>query len=229
MKKVLITGAKGIIGQVLTEGLRNYHITPVDLPEKDVRDYDALYRLAAGKDTIVHLAWNTKTDNIGSGRIDINNSLMFENVYRVALARKQRVIVASSVHVDTFSELQKSEMLSPDRDPTPDSPYGAHKIFLEKLGLWYACKGLEVICIRFGGVYRLNQKPQNDMSVVGLSHPDCVNLITKCIEAKSVPNNFVIVYGVSDNKNRIHNLTNPFGWKPKLNAVEFYRITDRKL
>lgn len=101
----------------------------------------------------------------------------------------------------------------------PDTPYGATKIYIESLGKYFARKyKIEVICIRFGGINSKDEiiyREDPNYDKVWLSSRDCVNLIKKCIEAKKKPSNFLILYGVSDNINRIHNISNPFGWKPK--------------
>jgi hypothetical protein len=48
-----------------------------------------------------------------------------------------------------------------------------------------------------------------------LKHKDCVSLVKACIDAKEVPNRYVIIYGVSNNEGRFHDYRNPFGWKPE--------------
>jgi hypothetical protein len=55
-----------------------------------------------------------------------------------------------------------------------------------------------------------------------LSHRDCVSLVSSCIDADEVPFNFTILYGVSDNKDIVHDLSNPFGWQPKDAATSFF-------
>lgn len=97
-----------------------------------------------------------------------------------------------------------------------------HKIFIEKLGRSYAQRGLEVICVRFGGVCPLGIEPWADIPVTGLSYPDCLSLMRCCLDAPRVPNNFCVFYGVSENKQRIHDYANPFGWKPETDAAIFY-------
>jgi len=223
MKKIAITGSSGKVGTVLRNGLTGYHITPIDLPEVDVRDYDSLVEAVRGNDALIHLAWDTKTENSNSGRINPENSLMVFNAYKSALENNvTRVLMASSVHADNFFEWDKEELMSPYRIPEPTSPYGASKIFSETLGRYFSRKGLEVVCIRLGGVNRGNKAPSNPKErPVWLSHKDCVNLFRNCLEAENVPNNFSIVYGVSESKNRIHDYSNPFGWVPKDDADNF--------
>ncbi|MBI2550152.1 NAD(P)-dependent oxidoreductase [Candidatus Woesearchaeota archaeon] len=218
MKKIAITGAKGTIGTALKRGLTEYEITPIDLPELDVRDHEKLLDAVSGHSVVIHLAWDAKAENFRNGGLNPDNFLMAHNVYRAALEVKiPRVIMASSVHADNFYGWKDLGLLSPDRVPVPDSPYGASKVFIEALGRCYATKGLEVVCIRFGGVNAANKPPLDDYyeKAVWLSHDDCIGLVRSCIEGKSIPNNYLIVYGVSDNENRIHDFLNPLGWMPK--------------
>jgi len=220
MKKIIITGAKGTIGTVLRKGLlKEYSITGLDLPEFDVRDYQKLLQVFPDHNTVIHLAWDTKTENEKSERINSDNCLMTSNVYQATLETKiKRVIMASSVHADEFLGWKGPGLLKPDKIPTPANPYGANKVFMEALGRYYAkYKGLEVICIRFGWVNpeNLPNGHLDRLNLTWLSHQDCIDLVKKCIEAKEVSQNFCIIYGVSNNSKRVHNLKNPFGWIPK--------------
>lgn len=228
-KKILLTGSRGVIGNILATGLKDYTLILADLPEHDIRKFEDCLTLMEGVNAVIHLAWDTKAENWRSTKTNSDNTIMFENIYRAALEKHiPRVIMASSVHVERFKDWDKKDLLTPHRDSEPDSPYGAHKIFMEKIGQWYAQKGLEVICVRFGGVCPLDVPPwKEDLDVVGLSHPDCITLIENCLNADRVPGNFSVFYGVSDNKLRIHDYSNPFGWKPKDDAVLFYKIGGR--
>jgi len=224
MKKIVITGAKGNIGKVLTKGLVEYDIIPVDLPEVDVCNYNKISDILKEKDTVIHLAWNSKTENCINRKIDPSNTKMFENVYEASLKQGvKRVIMASSVHAQEYRNWKGPKLIPIKDDTKPDSPYGKHKIEMEKLGQFYSTKGLEVICIRFGAVCPLEGPWWKELPDVGLSYPDCVDLIRKCLEAKEVPNNFVVMYAVSKNKKRVHDYKNPFGWEPKTDSEEFYK------
>ena len=222
MKKIVITGANGVIGHVLRKGLE-YQITPLDLPENDVRDYAKLLKKFSGHEVAIHLAWNAQGDDF---RTDVNpdNIFMINNVYRAALeAEVPRVIMASSVHADQFYNWEEQEPMSPNHVAIPNNPYGATKIFMEALGKYYATKGLEVICIRFGGVNQKNNPNKKELHYkkVWLSHDDCIRLIKICITAKKIPNNFLIIYGVSNNTGRIQDYSNPLGWIPKDNSEDY--------
>lgn len=222
MKKIVITGANGTIGRVLQKGLKGYSIVPLDIPGFDVKDYGKLLGVFAGQELVVHLAWDTKVENSESGIINADNALMTFNVYRAATASGvRRVIMASSVHADEFLDWKGPKLLETNKIPIPTSPYGASKVFMEALGRYYAKHlNLEVICIRFGGVNSKNKitkeilEAEPIFSKVWFSHKDCVALVKACIEAEYVPDNFVVIYGVSNNSQRIHDVTNPFGWVP---------------
>lgn len=218
MKRILLIGSKGVIGSIIRKELSEYHITNFDTPDHDARDYADLIKIMSKHDVVIHLGWDTKTENWKSETINPDNALMTFNVYKAALeAKVPRVIMASSVHADDFSHWKGSELMSANAVSTPDSPYGASKVFMEALGRYYAKKGLEVVCIRFAGLNSDNRPSSNDplAQKKWFSHHDCGELIKTIVEAAAVPNNFVVMYGVSNNPGRIHDVSNPFGWKPK--------------
>jgi len=216
--KVAITGAKGIIGTILTQGLKDFEILPIDLPEVDVRDYDQLKNSLQGQDIVIHLAWDTEIENFHTGKINPDNLLMVVNIYKAAQEKSvKRVIMASSIHADQFLAWQGEKLMSPDLIPVPDSLYGASKVFAEALGRHFATRGLEVVCIRFGGVTFQDQPTSTNVCerASHLKQNDCIGLVKICLNAKNIPNNFLIVYGVSDNEGRILDYSNPLGWQPK--------------
>ncbi len=134
--KIAITGASGIIGTVLQKGLSSqFEITQIIHQKTDVRDYSSLVKIFPGHDTVIHLAWNMNADNFGRPDISEDNTRMTYNVYQAALeCGVKRVIMASSVHADSFFKKPDRKLLDPNAVPTPDSPYGAHKVFMESLG-----------------------------------------------------------------------------------------------
>jgi hypothetical protein len=218
MAKVLIIGSNGVIGSVLQQYLP-HDVTDFDLPEHDAERLDQLATKARGHDVIVHLAWDFERDGWLAENLNPDNTLISYNVYQAAAdAGVRRVIMASSVHADKFTgSTAPNELLHPYRLPVPDSPYGAGKVMMEALGRYYAdAKGLEVVCIRFGGVNKDNIPPAAPISErqVWFSHRDCAALVQACIAAPVIPGNYSIVYGVSNNQGRLHNLENPFGWQP---------------
>jgi len=216
VKKVLITGAKGRIGEILSKGLSDYELTLVDLPEIDVTDYQRLEELARDQDVVIHLAWNDERENFQTNTSDPDNLLMAENIYRVSLnLGVSRVIMASSVHADDFRSFHGKGFLSPNVVPKPPMPYGRSKVKIEEMGRKYSRQGLEVVCVRLGAVGSKNPPKDREGKILWLSQGDVVSLMKTIIDEEKIPSNFVIMYGVSENKGRIHDYKNPFGWKPK--------------
>lgn len=215
-KKVLITGSSGLIGKILVEGLKNkYDLIFADLPKIDVIDYSSLKKVAQSCFAIIHLAWNTKTENFQSIGIDKDNTLMYENVYKVSKGLKiPRVLIASSIHADNFRKKRKS-LLKVSNKAEPLNPYGAHKIEMEKLGKIYSNERLQIVCIRFGAVGYSTNDMDEEGKAVWLSPKDCVSLIDKILSVKKLKKDFEIVYAVSNNKTKVHDFSNSFGWKPK--------------
>lgn len=221
ISKVAILGSEGVIGTVLKDGLKDFKLTSLDLPEIDARDYKNLLEHIQNQDAIINLALNPKGEIRENARNDVyspDNSVMTYNVFRAAKeVGVKRVIMASSVHADNFYDWKSPRKLSTNKIASPTTPYGANKIFMEALGRYYAREGLEVICVRFGGVNPANKQPKDDFweSAVWLSHEDAIVMMNACLQADSVPKNFALLYAVSNNKGKIHDTSNPFGWTPK--------------
>jgi uronate dehydrogenase len=217
----LITGSAGTIGRILVSDLA-HEVTEFDLPERDARALEQLVDAATGHDALVHLAWNTTSEHSGNRNIDFDNALMAFNAYRACEQTSvRRVVMASSVHADAPSRPSDGLRVA-SAVPTPDSPYGASKVFVEALGRYYADRGLEVMVVRFGGVDR--RASDRDFGIRAgphawwLSHADCVALVDACLRAPVVPGRYTAFYGVSDNPGRVHDTTNPFGWIPERQA-----------
>jgi len=229
--KVLITGSAGKIGRVLVRGLA-HDVTEFDLPEYDARSLDQLTDAAMGHDALPHLAWNTTSENSANDSIDFDNALMAFNAYRACVqTHVRRVIVASSVHADVANP-SRDGLLVASSVSTPDSPYGASKVFVEALGRYFAARGLEVVIVRFGGVDQHvcagDFGNGTDPHPWWLSHADCVALVDACLRAPAVPGGYAAFYGVSDNPGRVHDTTNPFGWVPEPAARPGLRVALRR-
>jgi len=227
-KKLVITGSKGCIGTILKKGLAEiFDLYLIDIKEKkgnqsfkvDISNqYKKLASIFKNKDAVLHLAWNFIED-FPEEDIDYRNKLMAENVYKAAVeSGVKRIIMASSVHADNYALAKKEEEFSL-KNPWPDSPYGASKVYVEALGRYFAKRHkLEVICVRFGGVNfkdRVIYKEDPNYDKVLLYKKDCIDLTKLCILAKKVPNNFQVFTAVSNNINRVHSVTNFLGWRPK--------------
>lgn len=222
MKRIAITGANGIIGKVLRKVLSGYKITVLDLPEIDIRNYEQLLGVLKGHDLIIHLAWDMNPKDEFEG--GVGNNLMTLNILKAAIETKiPRVILASSVHVDTFNDWKGPELLTVDKRPCPNCFYGVSKYYAEILGKYFSDKnGLEIVCIRFGRVRKENIPPAaSNETKVWLSHRDCVDAVKTYIDAEKILDNYIVFYAISNNTGRIHDYSNPLGWVPKDNADNF--------
>ncbi|MES2059999.1 MAG: NAD(P)-dependent oxidoreductase [Patescibacteria group bacterium] len=180
MKKVAITGSKGVIGSVLVKGLRDLEIVEIDLPDTDVLNYEAFVLKLVGCEAIIHLAW--KYADPDSPEF-LDSAKMFENALEASReAGIKRVILASSVHAGDGTS------------------YGELKTKMESLSKEYAeNNSIEIIAIRFGGVNREDVLLENEEGYekIWLRHNDCVAIMQKSIDAETVPGKFEIIYGVS--------------------------------
>jgi len=226
--KIVITGSEGRIGLMLQQGLSEYFdlylVDNKKFKTKNsykldiAKNFLELKSILKSKDIIIHLAWDNRED-FPNNKIIPENKIMAENIYRAAVETGvKRIIFASSVHASDYSNIKKVK-ISPFDDPWPDTPYGASKIYIENLGKYYArSHGLEVICIRLGGVNPQNKilyQEDPNYDKVLLHKEDLIELIKKCIECKKVPNNYSVFYAISNNPNRVHSFDNFLGWRPK--------------
>ena len=231
MNRILITGAAGLIGRTLREGLRGRYpmlrlsdiapldparageeIAPADLTnlasvEDAMRDVDCVVHLGAipGEDT-----WD---------KILPNNIVGTWNVFEAA--RRQgvrRVIYASSHHAVGFYRRERD--IDQTVVPRPDGIYGVSKVFGEAAGRLFADKhGLSVACLRIGA---FRDKPTDRrLLYVWLSPRDAVQLVRCCIDAPDY--HFLVVYGISDNaRSRYRNVGVEFvGYRPQDKAEDY--------
>ena len=227
MKRILITGAAGKIGNALRQGLRgSYSLIRLadiaslgstaadeELATTDIRDIAALEKAMVGIDCVVHLAGVPE-----EAAWDQVLPLNIEGCYNVFEAARRcgvkRVIFASSNHAVGFH--RRERFIDNTVDPRPDSRYGVSKVFGEALGRLYADKyGLSVACLRIG-TFRTPDRPVDARQLLTwISHRDMVQLVRRCID---YPNyHFVTVYGVSNNlRSRWDNTNVKFlGYRPE--------------
>jgi nucleoside-diphosphate-sugar epimerase len=246
-EKVLITGAAGLVGGVLTRGLRDeVEVVGVDVAagaapgvnRLDVRDTAALEPLLRGCDAVVHLAEHPGAD-LPWDEVHANNLPATWSVLEAAArARVPRVVYASSNYVVAGHELADpfASVLAGDYDgldphelprlgadvaPRPDSPYAVGKVFGEA-----ACRhaadahGLTAICLRIGTVKEDDRpsKPRHYAKL--LTHRDLVSLARACVRAPE-DLGFATVYGISANTWRIYDLEgarDAIGYEPSDDA-----------
>jgi uronate dehydrogenase len=234
--RVLITGAAGMIGQVLRPGFRSrvdalrlLDVAPLGAPYSgeelvtaDVRDLEAVIEAMDGVDAAVHLAGIPHEDSFD--RILETNVAGTYNVYEAA--RKQgcpRVVFASSLHVTGFYDA--GERISPELPVRPDSFYGVSKACGENLGRLYADKhGLQVICVRIGTFAERPTTPRHLST--WLSPRDAVELFWRCLLAPDI--GFTVVYGTSATRRGWWDPgpIDQLGYRPLDDAEEWARVVN---
>jgi NAD+ dependent glucose-6-phosphate dehydrogenase len=157
---VVVTGAAGNLGSKLCAHLRNggYSLRPVDIDPRgdgriltaDLSMYDVGWtRLFDGADAVVHFAGNPSpyTDWSEIMRPNVDGVL---NVYLAASEHAvKRVVLASSIWA-VASQFESA--MIPGADPSPGTnPYGAAKLFAERVGKAFAeTHGISTVALRIG-------------------------------------------------------------------------------
>jgi hypothetical protein len=176
-RKVLVTGAAGLIAGLLLPALRReYDLTLLDLRPTDRdgnpvegvqiadllnRDRDTYRQHFEGRDAVVHCGFVGRSDPNQRFRAELANVEMAYNVYQTAWeSGVPRVVVASSNHAaDYFEPLildGQWDFVSPAIRALSDNYYGWAKEVYEHLGFVFAVgkmngRPLENVQIRIGG------------------------------------------------------------------------------
>ena len=253
--KVGITGAGGRIGRTLTEGLADsYELTlfirntkPVtkrdlNIVKADISNEEEITGIFDGLDAVIHLAASPST---GAPWKDVlqNNIVATYNVLEEAKrAGVRRVVFASTNHVqngyameDTPGSLDPEftkcgKLIKLTDPPAPDSYYGVSKVFGEDLGRYYVkLHGLEFISVRIGWAApetrpeaKWSATHERHMRAVFFGQQDSIDLFKKTLE---VDTDFLVVYGVSNSRNPIFDLTETkglLGYFPKDDEEEYF-------
>ena len=170
-RRVLVSGAAGFIGRHLINRLSRDGVMiralvfsgslqtggdgRVQVVQGDVRNGGAMKRVAAGCDTVFHLAGKAhemtgiRTDPAVYRSINVEGT---RNLLEGAVAAGARKLVFFS-SVKAMSE-EGPSCLDEDSDPHPSTPYGESKLAAEALVLEYGKRaGLGVACLRLPLVY----------------------------------------------------------------------------
>lgn len=245
--KLFITGAAGLIGSVLREGLRGtFAFTGVDrrpgrgdreVKRLDVSKIRTLSKRLRGHDVVIDLASAARADVPWQVVYSNNLTAAYGVLEAARLAGVRRVIHASTNRVTGMYEREEpyASILRGRRDMAPDSfrrinvnspirpdgLYAVAKAFAEGLGRYYSDEyGLSVICIRIGSVLE-DDRPHSPRHLSTLlSHRDLLQLVRRSIEAPD-DLRFAIFYGVSANTWRIWDIENVrdlIGYEPEDDA-----------
>ena len=211
--RVLVTGAAGSIGRVVTLGLcaRGHEVVGLDLvPEPegftgdwhtvDCADPDAVTAVfeAERLDAVVHLAGHP-------GEASLPTSLTSHVVTTAALLdamvahRVTRIVYASSNHAVGLTprrELRDGAPLTADVRPRPDTFYGVAKVAAEALLSLHVDKhGIDAVACRIGSF--LDEPTTRRALSTWLSPDDCVRMVEAALTAPAP--GYAVIYGISAN------------------------------
>lgn len=230
MKKVLVTGSAGRLGQAAVQAFQHlgYRVQGIDcrptpgLPEAVVdslQNQPLLCKLMTNVDAVLHLA-ATPDDPVwplpaqaGDNFLDqlVPNNLV--PTYHILEAARQtgvkRVILASSGQVVWDQSFHGPFPIKIDAVPTPRWWYACTKLFLEAIGEAYAKQGyFSVVAARLGfcprdaGQVALIASNDRDQDVY-LSPNDAGHFFDCCVRADRPVASFDVVYATSIPKHQV--------------------------
>jgi uronate dehydrogenase len=217
---------------VLVVGLadRGHEVVGLDLlpaPEGDDRpwyvvdctDPDAVRAVFAEErlDAVVHVAGNPD-------EASLPESLSSHTVSTAALLDAavahdvRRFVYASSNHA--VGHTPRTDLLTTETRPRPDSFYGVAKVASEALLSLYADRyGIDALSCRIGS-FRHEPTSVRELST-WLSHDDCVRMVDACLTTPAP--GFAVLYGISGNTRAWWDLEpgRALGYQPMDDAEEF--------
>jgi uronate dehydrogenase len=229
---VLLTGASGNLGRMLTKALAAEGWTlrltdiaafPDTLPagatftRADLNDGVTILRLAEGCRAIVHLG-GVSVERPFEEVLDPNIRGLY-HIYEAARRERARVIFASSNHSVGFHE--RTSSIAADTQFLPDGFYGLSKAYGELMGRLYWFKhGVESVFIRIGSCF---PEPTNARMLASwLSYPDLARLVVHCVTTEKV--GCRVVWGASNNSQMTwwrDDDRAALGWTPQDSADPF--------
>ncbi len=228
-RKVLITGATGNIGIVLSERLSDtYEIvmqgrTPrtekqeKELRKADLTSYEEVLPLMEGVDTVIHLAGSASPESSWDDVLSAN-IIGLRNTLEAAREKGvRRFVFPSSNHAMGMYDRLGEWPVYATTPPRADSFYGVSKIFGEAIGRFYHDEyGMDFIALRIGWMSGDPMLAEKEiLHAMWLSEDDCEQVVRCAIEA---PTTWGLYYAVSDNQNRRWDITNTMldlGYRPK--------------
>ena len=238
MRKVLVTGSSGRIGQAFVAAYQErYEFVLTDLKEpahpiagphrfvqSDLSDANAAGDLCLGVDAVVHLAGvpdpDAEFDDVLPANI-LATTYLIEAAHK---ARCHRFVYASSAQ--TIEGYPVDRQVVPGMAVAPANLYGVSKCYGEALCSLYATQhGLSCVSLRIGACEPADGPPLETMRDLSawLSYRDATHLIDRAIQA-DVEGNF-IAYGISNNRFKRLDLTETrkvLGYAPQDDAFSIF-------
>lgn len=242
--KVLVTGASGLIGQLVINrlgdryafsGLGRRPLEGIAHTQASITDRDAVRAACAGMDMILHLAaetqdyddWDKVVETTMGGTLNVFRAAQEAGVKRVVFASAGSTMLGYQFDpASIYAQLadNKLQRMPPNArmilhtDPArPADFYSVGKLFGEHLGRLFSDKyGMSVLVIRVGAVLP-DDKPTIVRELPGyLSHRDLVSIIDKTLSAP-MSLRYDIFHAVSNNARRWRDIDHSrqvLGWEP---------------
>jgi uronate dehydrogenase len=221
---VVVTGAAGLVGGLVTQGLGARHeLRPTDIRAGggDLRDAAFVEGLVKGAGAVVHLAANADPDATWADLRGPNADALVTVLDAAARAGTVRtVVLASSLHAMGGHLDAGRTGIGADLPPYPCCAYGATKVFAEQLGRVYADDhGLSVRCLRLGGVAA---RPEARSWLGGwLSSGDVVRLVEAALTADV---GYGVYHGISANTGTMWDYSSAvadLGYRPRDDSASY--------
>ncbi len=233
--RVLVTGAAGSIGTVLVPGLtdRGHEVVGLDMvaPEMftgtwytvDCADPDAVEAVFAdlersgGLDAVVHLAGMPEEGSLPE-ELESHVTTTAALLDAMLAHGVPRMVYAGSNHA--VGRTPRTDLLTTDVRPRPDTFYGVAKVAAEALLSLYADRyGIDAVVARIGSF--LPQPESRRGLSTWLSHDDAVRMVDACLTATDP--GFAVLYGVSANTRGWWDLAagHALGYHPRDDAEEY--------
>ncbi len=240
MRKVLVTGSSGRIGQAFVAAYQErYEFVLTDLREpahpivgphrfvqSDLSDTNAAGALCLGVDAVVHLAGVPDPD---AEFADVLPANILATTYLIEAARKAQVsrfVYASSAQ--TIEGYPVDRQVVPGMAVAPANLCGVSKCYGEALCSLYATQhGMSCVSLRIGAFEPADGSPLETMRDLSawLSYRDATHLIDRAIQAE-IDGSF-IAHGISNNRFKRLDLTvtcKVLGYAPQDDAFSTFPI-----
>ena len=245
MKKLVITGAAGSVGQqvvpFLAERYRlrladvvapTYAIGEAEFVKADIRDPAQLRSAFEGADAVIHLGAVGGEDD-WDRILELNINGTYNALESARLESVGCFVYSSSVHAIGF--YPRNERIDSDNHVRPDSRYGLSKCFGEAACALFADKyGMRTMAVRIGNVSPPPAASSEDEATEGrpvrwderrlsiwVSARDLAQLFAVAIDNEGY--NYALCYGVSNNQRSWwdNSIAYELGYKPEDDSEEF--------
>lgn len=241
-KRVGITGAAGVIGKILQQGLSEiFDLVLYDQKETAPLPGQKLVRMDCGRreeikglfdglDALVHLAGDPRP-NAPSQSTYKNNFLATSFVFdEVRSAGVPKIVFASSnfYHEGEISRALREPgkyLITLDRPPTPQCLYGESKVFGEHVGRHLSHLGTQFVALRIGWAVPEDTPVRHDgpyMRAMFCSHRDLVLAFSRAVEVET---DWLAAFAVSRNRHGIFDLAETekkLGFSPMDDAENYF-------